>query len=111
MSGISTAVVSDETERIRELIHRRRRQVLVHSVIYYEFGTTVVDDATYDSWARELGSLQRDYPELSESVEYHLDAFRGFIGTTGFNLPLRDLRAHSVARRLLAYGKRSSSRL
>ena len=35
------------TTKIRELISRRRRQVLVHSVIYYKLNANLIDDATW----------------------------------------------------------------
>lgn len=87
---------------IQELIHRRRRQVLVHSILYYAYNTNVVPDATYDLWAQELSKVQQDHPEDSEAVEYHLEAFRGYTGETGFHLPLHDKRATNVAKTLMA---------
>ncbi|WP_375790254.1 DNA ligase LigA-related protein [Paenibacillus agricola] len=36
-----------------DLIARRRRQIFVHSAIYYRLGTSVIDDATFDRWGRE----------------------------------------------------------
>lgn len=89
-------------EGIQELIHRRRRQVLVHSILYYAYNTNLVPDATYDLWAQELAKVQQDHPEDSEAVEYHLEAFRGYTGETGFHLPLHDRRATSIAKTLMA---------
>lgn len=89
-------------EGIQELIHRRRRQVLVHSILYYAYNTNVVPDATYDLWAQELAKVQQDHPEDSEAVEYHLEAFRGYTGETGFHLPLHDRRATNIAKTLMA---------
>lgn len=86
---------------IQELIHRRRRQVLVHSILYYAYNVNLIPDATFDLWAQELAKLQLDHPEDSEAVEYHLEAYRGFTGETGFHLPLYDRRAGEIARKLL----------
>lgn len=86
---------------IEELIHRRRRQVLVHSILYYGLNESIIDDATFDKWARELAELQRAHPGASERVEYMREAFRDFTGDTGFDLPLTDQRANRVARDLL----------
>lgn len=90
---------------IEELIHRRRRQVLVHSIIYYRFNTTVIDDATFDLWARELAQLQKDHPDVSAKVDYHREAFEGFDGETGYHLPLHDKRAMRVAGHLMKVDK------
>lgn len=70
---------------IAELIARRRRQLYVHSTIYYRLGTSIIDDSTFDRWAYELRDLQRDYP--AESAVAPLAAeFIGWDGTTGFEL-------------------------
>lgn len=86
--------------QIQELIHRRRRQVLIHSILYYQFNTNTVPDVQFDLWAQELAKLQADHPEDSEAVEYHREAFRGFTGETGFDLPLWDRQAQSVAQKI-----------
>ena len=87
-------------EGIQEVIHHRRRQILVHSIIYYSYNEVYVDDAKFDAWARELAKLQKDHPEDSEAVEYMREEFRDWTGETGFHLPLWDKRASNVARHL-----------
>lgn len=89
-------------EGIQELIHRRRRQILVHSILYYHYNANILPDATFDLWAQELAKVQQDHPEDSEAVEYHLEAYRGFTGETGFHLPLHDRRATNIAKTLMA---------
>lgn len=93
------------SSKIAELIHRRRRQILVHSILYYKFGDSILSDAVFDQWAKELAKLQVDNPEVSESVEYMYEAFKDFAGETGYHLPLHDIRAQRVARHL-KYGSR-----
>ena len=85
---------------ISELIERRRRQVLVHSVIYYELNKNIVTDALWTSWAMELASLQSKYPEIAKECWY-AEYFEDFDGSTGFNLPLRDPWAMAKARYLV----------
>lgn len=41
-------------DNIRERIDRLRRNLHVHSVIYYHLDATIVDDAVFDKWAVEL---------------------------------------------------------
>lgn len=75
---------------ILELINRRRRQILIHSFLYYRMNTSVIPDATFDQWARELAKLQSENPEIAQEGVY-ADAFADFSGSiTGFNLPLSD---------------------
>lgn len=79
----------ENAEDIRELIERRRRQVLVHSVIYYKFNANVVTDAVWASWALELEELQARYPEIAEDAWY-AEYFEDFDHSTGYSLPLDD---------------------
>lgn len=96
---------------IEELIHHRRRQVLVHSILYYRLDTSIISDHLFDSWAKELAQVQRDNPEASERVIYHRDAFSNFNGETGHYLPLLDVQGTEVAFRILAHHKRESRRI
>lgn len=59
-------------------IRRMRRQILVHSIIYYRFNDNLIDDFKYDKIARELVKLQAKNPEISEKVPDFIDDFRDF---------------------------------
>lgn len=92
-------------EQIKALIRRRRRQVWIHSILYYRLNTSIVSDAQYDAWARELAELQATYPDLSDQVEYY-DKFKdwGKDGNySGFTLPLHDPKMVAAAQNLYAY--------
>ena len=77
-----------EVDEIRSLILRRRLQLLVHSYIYYDLNNNLISDDTWSGWAKELVQLQKDYPKIASRVDYH-EAFLGFDGSTGFDLPYR----------------------
>ena len=85
---------------IAELIQQRRFQILIHSCIYYEFNSNLISDKKFDSWARELAQLQTDYPDIASQVIY-ADEFKGFDGTTGFDLPLKNEWVVNKAQKLL----------
>lgn len=91
---------------VAELIHRRRRQILIHSVLYYRMDVNLIPDAVYDAWSQELVKLQTDYPKISQKVKYLRKTFKDFEGFTGFDLPLLDARANFVAKELIAYSER-----
>ena len=89
-------------EQIAELITRRRRQVLVHSVIYYRMNDNLISDSQWSAWALELENLQRDYPNIAKTCIY-ADEFKNFDHSSGYNLPLGDPWATNKARQLLQW--------
>ena len=94
-------------DKIAELITRRRRQVLIHSVIYYKMDTNLISDATWSKWALELEELQKKYPDIADELPY-AEVFRDFDHSTGSNLPLDDPWANEKARWLIKIEKEIS---
>lgn len=74
-------------EEIIELISRRRKQLLVHSIIYYRMDDSLVSDSKWASWALELEALTKKYPKLAKQA-FLSDEFEDFDHSTGYNLPL-----------------------
>lgn len=85
-------------------IQQRRYQMLVHSLLYYELNINLVSDSKWSEWAEELVQLQKQYPEISETVIFS-EAFKTFDGSTGFDLPFRDEQIVNIAYRLLRSAK------
>lgn len=79
----------NDIESIRELINRRRRQILVHSIIYYRLNESLISDDIWSEWALELENLQSKYPKIAATCVY-ADVFLNFDHSTGCNLPLDD---------------------
>ncbi len=75
-------IYSGNELKVAELIQRRRLQMLIHSYLYYELNTNIIDDKTWDTWARELVELQKQYPELSNNVSY-AETFKDWDASTG----------------------------
>lgn len=92
--------MSGSPEEIAELITRRRRQVLVHSIIYYNMDDNLISDAQWSKWAVELADLQNKHPDIAKNC-YMADEFEGFDGSSGFDLPLDDPASVNKARYLL----------
>lgn len=86
--------------QIRELINRRRRQVLVHSVIYYKLNANLIDDTTWSKWALELEELQKQYPKIAAEC-FLAKEFENFDHSTGMSLPLDNSWAVHTAQYLL----------
>ena len=82
-----------------ELIGRRRRQLAVHSYIYYELNDNLISDHTWQQWANELMDLQAFNPDYTDDYDQW---FENWDGTTGFHL-CQILGLHTLAARLLAY--------
>lgn len=70
------------------LIERRQRQLLVHSYIYYEKNTNIIDDETFDLWSTEVVALQEKYQHEFKQTEYY-SQFKNFDGSTGMDLPYK----------------------
>lgn len=85
---------------VRDRITQRRRQILVHSIIYYRLGDSIIPDHKWAEWARELCELQTRHPEVSAQCPL-ADAFKDFDASTGYDLPLGDPHYGAVARWLL----------
>lgn len=69
-------------QTIQEKIKQRRRQMLVHSYIYYELNDNIISDSQWSKWAKELEQLQKDYPKESAEVEEY-DQFKNWDGSSG----------------------------
>lgn len=89
-------------DEIHELITRRRRQVLVHSVIYYKLNDSIISDSQWAEWALELEQLQNEYPDIADECLF-ADAFDGFEHSSGYGLPLDNPWAVHKARQLLEW--------
>lgn len=86
---------------VAELLNRRRRQILVHSIIYYKMDDNLISDSAWSAWATELEELRKKYPDIAAKVPY-AEEFKDFDHSTGMNLPLDDPWAVNKARQLLA---------
>lgn len=86
---------------IAEKIQRRRYQILVHSLLYYDLDVNLIADTQWAEWAKELAELQNANPDIASRVIF-ADAFKGFDASTGFHLPYRDEQIVRIARRLLS---------
>jgi hypothetical protein len=84
--------------RVIEAIARRRRQMLVHSCLYYRMDASVIDDATWTRWAQQLAKLQ---DKFGHCIGFYDAAFEDWDGSSGFHLPA-DQDVARVAMRLLA---------
>lgn len=93
-------------EQVKELIVRRRRQIMVNSCIYYEYGKSIISDRQFDKWAYELVDLQDKYPEIAKTSEWSFE-FKFFDGTTGFDLPLTGVWVNARARQLIDYAEKN----
>ena len=85
---------------IAKLITRRRRQILVHSIIYYRLNDNIISDQQWSEWALELENLQTQYPDIASESPLAA-AFEDFDHPTGENLPLDDPWALNKALYLL----------
>lgn len=95
-------------KEIAAKIAQRRRQVLVHSILYYRFGESIIPDHKWAEWARELVALQAQYPEIAAACPL-AEAFQDFDASTGYDLPLGDPYYYWVAQWLLTEHQRRNT--
>lgn len=66
---------------MNDLIIRRINQILVHSYLYEKCNVNIIDDSTWDKWAKELVSLIHKYPDIAKKSPYY-EQFKGWAGDT-----------------------------
>lgn len=86
-------------EGVASRVEHLRRLMLVHSCIYYDMNTNVVNDHKWQEWADELTTLQLLH---GHEFGFYDQAFEGWNGSTGYHLPLGDADVIRAAQRLLA---------
>lgn len=67
--------------------------IIVHSMLYYEFDTTLVEDRMYDMNEVQLAKMMKKYPKSASRSKYAY-AFEGFDGSTGFDIPSKLTKEH-----------------
>lgn len=95
-------IIEEDRTDIAERITRRRRQVLIHSIIYYRLNDNIISDDKWAEWALELENLQKQYPDIASKCPY-AEGFEGFDHSTGMSLPLEDSWAVNKAMQLLEW--------
>lgn len=88
---------------IIEKINRRERQILVHSCIYYDLSSNIIEDWQYDKIARDLAALIANYDEEFRESKYY-DIFKGFGQDgcySGYNIPHKQPETLHNALRLI----------
>lgn len=93
-------------QTIQEKIRQRRRQMLVHSYIYYQLDQNIVSDSKWSQWAMELVQLQKEYPKEAVKVEF-ADMFKDWDGSSGAFLTYDD-NIISIANKLLEISTRKN---
>jgi len=73
-------------EQAKELIRRRRGQMVIHSYLYYKADKPIISDDQWQSWAEELTKLQANYPNCCK-IRFYDGEFADWDGTTGMHLP------------------------
>lgn len=70
-----------------EVIKRHRRNMILHSYMYYQLADTLWDDHKWQEVATELAELQEAFPE---PIGYFDKEFENWDGSTGYHLPITE---------------------
>lgn len=95
-------------EDISSKITRLRHQLLVHSCLYYRFNTNIISDHKFDEISNELVKLQTQYPYVASECIYH-EHFKGFDGSSGYDLPYHLDEVIQRTLKLLNYHNRKNN--
>lgn len=71
---------------VLEKIELLQRWIIVHSIVYYNLGQSIVTDSQFDNNCYQLVKLMDKYPKEAKLSHYSC-YFKGFDGSTGFDLP------------------------
>ena len=93
-----------DKEVIINKMSKRRRQIMVHSCIYYNYGESLITDIQFDKWAYELVDLQNKYAEIAKYGDWSFE-FKDFDGSTGYDLPLTGKWVNEKSMQLIDYAK------
>jgi len=61
------------------------RWLIVHSIIYYELGTSIIEDGAWDSNARQYVDLAWEHPDHAARTRWNY-VMHDFDASTGFHL-------------------------
>ena len=89
-------------QSILELMIQRRKQVLIHSILYYKMGESLISDQQWNYFARALYELNQKHPDLAE-MSFLAREFKDFHPSSGYDLPLNDRWGVQKAQWLLDY--------
>lgn len=78
--------MSQDCRKIVARVDQLKRQLIVHSVIYYKLGDNIISDEDWDRRALELRELIRE----GHNTPLHQDLFEDFKGETGYHLCLKE---------------------
>jgi len=84
LSGRLATLYPNWKPTVKEYILRLRRNMLVHSHLYYRLDNQLVPDDLWQRWADELAEVQKDY---GTDWDYYDEFFADWDGSTGYHLP------------------------
>lgn len=62
-----------------------QRQIIIHSILYYELSENVIEDFQFDSICKQLLTFQKNMDKEYEKTDYY-NYFYDFKGETGYYL-------------------------
>lgn len=71
----------------RQKAQMLQRWIIVHSILYYELGESVVSDKVFDDNSRQLVELMQEMSQEDLKRTRYWYMMRDFDGSTGFDLP------------------------
>lgn len=92
-----------DKKQVKQLIKRRRAQMLIHSYLYYHLDDPIISDDLWQEWANELTKLQTEHKDCCV-IKFYDRQFYDWDGSTGMHLP-KDKWVSARAESVLKYHK------
>ena len=94
-----------EVSRVLDRMNQLEQQILVHSILYYRLGKSILSYYRYEQYAKALKQIIQDNPEeFKQSILYK--EFKDFDWVSGYDLPLYHPHYTNVAQWLIGHHQR-----
>ena len=86
--GYKTSFMIREDEDIKGKINILSKSIIIHSLIYYIYNTSIIKDYEFDMNAKQLFNLIESHNDIFINSKYYYVLY-DFDGCSGFNIPDR----------------------
>lgn len=95
-------MLSATDKNVVQAISKKRKQILVLCLLYYEFRLTIFNDKSFDLLTANIVELQATYPKLASNADF-ANAFLNYDGANNHLLPYLNPEIAKLAEKIMYY--------